>query len=80
MKKKKERIWWTGPWLTAANELFKSQVGAENTPDIMQKMTNEDIVECQNINNVNSEERQDQQKTIKKKVQWDPENYKAVFY
>ena len=37
MKKKEERIWWTGPWLTAANELFKSQVGAENTPDIMQK-------------------------------------------
>ena len=58
-EKKEERIWWTGPWLTAANKLFKSQVGAENTPDIIQKMTNEDIVECQNINNVNSEERQD---------------------
>ena len=62
MKKKKRGIWWTGPWLTAANGLFKSQVGAENTPDIIQKMTNEDMVECQNINNVNSEERQDQQK------------------
>ena len=58
-EKKGRGIWWTGPWLTAANELFKSQVGAENTPDIIQKMTNGDIVECQNINNVNSEERQD---------------------
>ena len=49
MKKKEERIWWTGPWLTAANELFKSQVGAENTPDNIKKMTNKDIEECQKL-------------------------------
>ena len=44
------------------------------------KMKHEDIVECQNINNVNSEEKSGLAKTIKKKVQWDPGNYKAIFY
>ena len=33
----KGRIWWTGPWLTAANGLFKNQVNAKNTPDNIQK-------------------------------------------
>ena len=51
----KGRIWWTGPWLTAANELFKNQVKAENTPDNIKKNDKQGYRRVPKINNVSSE-------------------------
>ena len=78
----KGRIWWTGPWFTAANKLFKNQVNAESSPDNIQKKWQTRISKsAKNINNVSSEGKKDRiSKTIKRRWCGDPGNYEAVFH